>query len=130
MIFLLSFLLSWFSGLLVILVFAFVSYEEFSIIDITSFAVLTLVISVLVISFLYQLTLKVFRKLVNERNLFIYCPAILILLANIPVYFAIWLKEGDLYGKEEAKLFTLCFITTAAVFGCCMAWKNKMLKKE
>jgi len=130
MIFILSFLLSWFCGLFVIYVFAFISYEEFSIIDITSFAVLTLVSSLLIIPVLYQLLLKVFRKWTSGKNLFTFYPAILTLLANVPVYFIIWLETGDLYGREEAKLFTFCFITTAIVFGSCMAWKDNVLIKS
>ena len=129
MIFFLSFLLSWLSGMFVILFFAFYSYDEFSFIDITSFAILTLAGSLLIIPILYQLVLKIFRKWMNERNQFIYFPGSLILIANIPVYCITWLKTGDLYGKDETRLFILCFITTAVVFGLCMAWKNRVFKK-
>ena len=129
MILLLSFLLSWLSGMFVILVFAFISYEHFSIVDITSFAVLTLAGSILIIPVLYQLFLKISGKWLKKRNQFIYNPGILILIGNLPVYLIIWQKNGDLYGRDEAILFTSCFITIATVFGLCMAWKNSMLKK-
>ena len=125
MIFILSFLLSWLSGMFVILVFAFIPYEHFSIVDITGFAVLTFAISLLIVPILYQLALNVLRKWLNGRNPFIYYPVILNLLVNLPVYFIIWQKFDGLYGRDEAILFTLCFISIASVFGLCMAWKTK-----
>ena len=129
MIILLSFLLSWLSGMFVILVAAFISYEQFGIIDITSFTVLTLAGCIIVIPLIYLPVLKFLNRIVNADKQFIWFPACLILLANLPVYFIIWLKNNDLYGWSEAVLFMLGFVITALIFGLCMAWKNKTRRK-
>lgn len=130
MIFLLSFLLSWLSGLFVVLLVAFISYESFSIIDITSFAVLTLAGSLITIPLIYLLTLKFMIKRVSGKKQFTWFPVSLIVIANLPVYFIIWQKTNDLYGWNEAVLFYFAFITTAFVFGISWAWKNNSHRKK
>jgi hypothetical protein len=116
--------------MLIILITAFFSYEEFSVVDITSFAVLTFVSSLVVIVILYQLALRVSAKILMGKNNFIIYPVLLIAAANLPVYIIICLKTGELYGKDEALLFTLFYLTTALVFGLCTAWKNRKLIKN
>lgn len=129
MILLLSFLLAWLCGMLILLAAAFLLYEQFSIIDITSFAVFTFAGSLIVIFIIYRLSLHFFYRKI-KRNQFLFIPAALATAANLPVYFFIWLKTGDLYGRSEAFLFTLFFITVAFAFGLCMAWKNRAPGKE
>jgi hypothetical protein len=51
----------------------------------------------------------------------------MILIANLPAYLLVWQYTGDVYGRNEALLFTISFITSAFVFGLCIAWKNKVL---
>jgi len=130
MIFLLIFFLSWLSGLFVILLIAFILYDSFSIIDITSFAVFTFVGCLIVIPLIYLLVLKYSKRKITGKKQFIYFPASLALLANLPVYFIIWLNTNDLYGKNEAFLFFTAFFTTAIVFGIAWAWKEKVLGKK
>jgi hypothetical protein len=114
----------------VILIVSFISLESFSIVDITSFAVFTLTGCLIVIPIFYLLTLKYLGNKINSIKKFIWYPALLILIANLPVYFMIWLKTNDLYGKNEAFLFLYAFITTAFVFGISLAWKSNIMAKS
>ena len=127
MLYLLSFLLSWLSGMLVILITAFFSYDQFSMIDIASFAILTFAGLLIIFLLIYLFTLRIVNKKIVGAKQFIYFPIIFSLLANLPVYFLIWKDMGDLYGSSEATLFTLGFLTSGFVFGLFWAWKNKML---
>ena len=128
MIFLLIFLLSWLSGLLVIFLFAFLSYESFSIVDVTIFVVIILIGCIILIPIFYLLVLKWLNKKITASKRFFYFPAALILIANLPAYFIIWKETNDLYGQGEAMLFYLGFCTIAFVFGISWAWKNNILK--
>jgi len=130
MLHILSFLLSWLSGMLVILVTAFYSYDQFSIIDIASFAVMTFVSFLLMFLLIYSFVLKTIAKKITGSKQFIYFPLIFSLLANLPVYFIIWKNTGNYYGKGEATLFTLGFLTSGFVFGLFCAWKNKMASQR
>lgn len=130
MIHIISFLLSWLCGMLVILITAFYSYDQFSIIDITSFAVMTFVSFVIIFLVIYLFVLKTISKRISGNKQFIYFPLIFSLLANLPVYFIIWKNVGDYYGKGEATLFTLGFLTSGFVFGLFRAWKNKMVSQR
>ena len=127
MLYVLSFLLSWLSGMLVILISAFFSYDQFSMIDIVSFAMLTFAGFLILFLLIYLLTLKIFTKKIIRNKQFIYFPIIFSLIANLPVYFLIWKKMGDLYGSSEATLFALGFLTSGFVFGLFWALKNKIL---
>ena len=124
MIFFLSFLLSWCSGFLMTLLIAFGYYDYFGVVDILSFAVFTFVASIVIIHFLYLTTLKFLSKTIKERKQFTWFPSILVLVTNLPVYIIIWLNINNLYGKAEAMLFILAFVTIAIVFGLSWAWKN------
>ncbi len=126
----LSFLLSWLCGMLVILITAFYSYDQFSIIDITSFAVMTFVSFLLIVLVIYLFVLKTINKRITGSKQFVYFPLIFSLLANLLVYFIIWKNVGNYYGKGEATLFTLGFLTSGFVFGLFWAWKNKMLRQR
>jgi uncharacterized membrane protein len=129
MLYVLSFLLSWLSGMLVILVSAFFSYDQFSIIDITSFAILTFAGFLVLFLLIYLFVLGIITDRIPGSKQFIYFPIIFSLLANLPVYFLIWKNMGDLYGSSEATLFILGFLTIGFVFGIFWAWKNKMLSQ-
>lgn len=125
----LSFLLSWLCGMLVILATAFYSYDQFSIIDISSFAVMTFVSFLVLFLVIYFLVLKKINKRISGGKQFIYFPLVFSLLANLPMYFIIWKNVGNYYGKSEATLFTLGFLTSGIVFGLFGAWENKMLSQ-
>jgi len=127
MLYILSFLLSWLSGMLVILITAFFSYDQFSIQDITSFAVFTFAGFLILFLLIYLFLLKAINKKIASNKQFIYFPLIFSLLANLPVYFIIWKNTPGLYGNAEATLFTLSFLTSGIVFGLFWAWKNKIL---
>jgi len=127
MIFILIFLLSWLCGLLIIFLFAFFSYETFSIVDITSFAVFTLAGCIIVIPIFYLLVLRWLNKKITANKRFFYFPVALLVIANLPAYFIIWKETNDLYGRNEALLFYLAFCATALVFGICWAWKSSIL---
>ena len=129
MIFFLRFLLSWCSGLLMLLLAAFACYDFFSIVDITSFAVFTLAGSIIAIPLLYLATLKFLSKKITGRKQFAWFPLILVLIANLPVYVIIGISINRYYGQGEALLFFLAFITIAAVFGLSSAFKNNFHKK-
>ena len=129
MLYILSFLLSWLSGMLVILVTAFYSYDQFSIIDITSFTVMTFVGFLIMFLLIYLFVLKTVNKKIVEPKQFIYLPLIFSLLANLPAYLLIWKNIGNYYGTGEATLFILAFFTSGLVFGLFWAWKNKMLSQ-
>jgi len=129
MLYILSFLLSWLSGMLVILISAFFSYDQFSIQDITSFAILTFAGFVILFLLIYLFLLKMINKKVTGNKQFIYLPAIFSLFANLPVYFIIWKNMPALYGNAEATLFSFSFLTSGVVFGLFWAWKNKMLSQ-
>ena len=129
MLYVLSFLLSWLCGMLVILVTAFFSYDQFSMIDIASFAMLTFAGFLILFLLFYLVVLKIVNNKIAGRKQFIYFPVIFSLLANLPAYFLIWKNMGDLYGSSEATLFTLGFLTSGFVFGSFWAWKNKMMAK-
>ena len=120
----LSFLLSWFCGMLIILITAFFSYDQFSIIDITSFAVFTLAGFLLLFFIIYLPVLKIINRKIADKQ-FLFYPLILSLFASLPVYIVIWINTPALYGKGEATLFTLGFITIGLVFGSVWAWKSK-----
>jgi len=126
----LSFLLSWLCGMLVILITAFYSYDQFSIIDITSFAVMTFIGFLLLFLVIYLFILKTINKKISGSKQFIYFPLIFSLLANFPVYFITWKNVGNYYGKGEATLFTLGFFTIGLVFGLFWAWKNKIVRQR
>jgi hypothetical protein len=130
MIFILVLLLSWLSGLLVIFLFAFSSYESFSIVDVTSFAVFTLAECIILIPIFYLLLLKWLNKKITATKRFFYFPIALILIANLPAYFIIWKETNDLYGQSEATLFYLGSCTIAFVFGISWAWQNNVLKAK
>ena len=127
MLYVLSFFLSWFSGMLTILIIAFFSYDQFSIIDMSSFAVLTFAGFLILFLLIYLFVLRIVNKKIVVSKQFIYFPLIFSLPANLPVYFLIWKNLGDLYGSSEAALFTLGFMASGLVFGSFWAWKNKML---
>ena len=130
MIHVLSFLLSWLCGMLVILITAFYSYDQFSIVDITSFAVMSFVGFLVLFLFIYLLILKMINKKITGSKQFIYFPFIFSLLANLPVYFIIWKNIGNFYGRGEASLFILGFLTIGFVFGLFRAWKNNILRQR
>jgi hypothetical protein len=129
MLYVLSFLLSWLSGMLVILISAFFSYDQFSIIDITSFAMLTFAGFLIIFLLIYLIVLKTINEKIAGSKQFFYFPLIFSLLANLPAYFLIWKNMGDLYGSSEATLFISGFLTSGFVFGLFWAWKNKMLNQ-
>jgi len=126
MLYVLSFLLSWLSGMLTILITAFFSYDQFSMVDIVSFATLTFAGFLILFFLVYLILLKVVSNKITGSNQFIYFPIIFALPANLPVYFLIWKNMGELYGSSEATLFALGFLTSGLVFGLFWAWKNKM----
>ena len=125
MFYVLSFLLSWLCGMLVILITAFFEYDQFSIIDITSFAVFTFAGFLILFLLIYLLVLKTVNKKTIAKQL-LYFPLVFSLLANLPAYFLIWKNTPEYYGKGEATLFTLGFITIGLVFGTLWAWRNKV----
>lgn len=111
--------------MLVILITAFFKYDQFSIVDITSFAVFTFAGFLILFLVIYLLLLKMVNKKIINRQL-IYFPVIFSLLANLPAYFLTWKNTPELYGRGEATLFTLGFITIGLVFGILWAWRNKV----
>src|SRR5688500_18174810 len=125
-IFILLFLLSWVGGLLILLLAAFLSYEFLSVVDITSFAVFLLAGCLILLPGIYLPVLNLLCRNIKKNQIF-YLPVILTLLVNLPVYFLIWLKTYDLYGKSEAILFYAAFLTIGIIFGMGWAWKNKKL---
>ena len=127
MLYILSFLLSWLSGMLVILITAFFSYDQFSMIDIVSFAMMTFAGFLILFLLIYLIVLKVISNKIPGSKQFIYFPIIFSLLANLPVYFLIWKNMGDLYGSSEATLFVLGFLTSGFVFRLFWTWKNKIV---
>ncbi len=126
MFYVLSFLHSWFCGILVILISAFFAYDQFNIIDITSFAVLTFAGYLILFLFIYLLVLRMVTKKIAGRQALFY-PLVFSLPANLPAYLIIWISAPELYGKVEATLFTLGFITIGLVFGTLWAWRNKVM---
>ena len=70
MFYVLSFLLSWLFGMLSILITAFFTYDQFSVIDITSFAVFTLAGFLILFLFIYLITLRIIRKRITTKQLF------------------------------------------------------------
>lgn len=123
MFYMLSFLLSWLCGMLVILITAFFKYDQFSIIDITSFAVFTFAGFLVLFLLIYLIVLKTINKKITRKQ-FLYFPLIFSVLTNLPAYFLIWKNEPEFYGKGEATLFTMGFVTIGIVFGTLWAWKN------
>lgn len=129
MLYIISFLLSWLSGMLAIFIPAFFSYDQFSTIDILSFALLTFTGLLILFLLIYLVVLRILNKKIPGKKQFIYFPIIFSLLTNLPAYFLIWKNMGDLYGSSEATLFTLGFLTSGFVFGLFWAWKNKMMTR-
>lgn len=130
MLYILSFLLSWLSGMLVILITAFYSYDQFSIIDVISFAVMTFFGFLIMLLLIYLLVLRTINIKIVGLKQFIYFPLVFALLANLPAYFLIWMNIGNYYGTGEATLFILGFLASGLVFGLFWAWKNKMLSQR
>ena len=126
MLYVLSFLLSWLTGMLVILIAAFFSYDQFSMIDIASFATLTFAGFLILFLLIYPVIIRIVNKRIVGHKQFIYFPIIFSLLVNLPAYFLIWKNMGGLYGSSEATLFTIGFLTSGFVFGLFRAWKNKI----
>src|SRR5688572_33343625 len=94
-IFILLFLLSWVGGLLILLLAAFLSYEFLSVVDITSFAVFLLAGCLILLPGIY-LPVLIFLNRKIKQNQILYFPFFLALLANLPIYFLIWLKTYNL----------------------------------
>jgi hypothetical protein len=115
--------------MLVILITAFFLYDQFSMIDIVSFATLTFAGFLILFLLIYVVTLRIVNKTIVGGKQFFYFPIIFSLLANLPVYFLIWKDMGDLYGSSEATLFTLGFFTSGFVFGLFWVWKNKVFSQ-
>ena len=130
MLYILSFLLSWLSGMLVILITAFYSYDQFSIIDVISFAVMTFFGFLIMLLLIYLLVLRTINIKIVGLKQFIYFPLVFALLTNLPAYFLIWMNVGNYYGTGEATLFILGFLASGLVFGLFWAWKNKMLSQR
>ena len=131
MLYILSFLLSWLCGMLVILVAAFFSYDQLSIIDIISFTVITLAGFTILFVLIYLPALNLLKKKIDNRNQFLLFPLILVVFGNLPAYFLIWKNMGELYGQSEAFFFVFSFITSGLVFGIVMAWKNiRLIQKK
>ena len=105
MFYILSFLLSWLSGILVILITAFVSYDQFSMIDILSFAMMTFAGFLILFSLIYLIVLKVIGNKIAGSKQFIYFPIIFSLFANLPVYFLIWKKHGRSLWQQRRNSF-------------------------
>ena len=129
MLYILSFFLSYLSGMLVILITAFFSYDQFSLIDIVSFAILTFAGFLILYLLIYLIALRIVNKKIIGYKQSIFFPIIFSLVANLPAYFLIWKNSGDLYGSSEAILFILGFLTSGLVFGSFWAWKNKIEKQ-
>ena len=125
-IFILLFLLSWLGGIFILLLAAFFSYEFLSVVDITSFAVFLLAGCLILLPGIYLPVLKLMTPGI-KNNQILYFPALLALIANLPVYFLIWLKTYDLYGKTEAILFYIAVLTIGVIFGTGWAWKRKKM---
>ena len=125
-IFILLFLLSWLGGLFILLLAAFLSYEFLSVVDITNFAVFLLAGCLILLPGIYLPVLKLLSVRIKQNQI-LYFPALLALPANLPVYFLIWLKTYDLYGKPEAILFYAGFLTIGIIFGTGWAWKRKKM---
>ena len=125
MFYILSFLLAWLCGMLVILITAFFSYDQFSLIDITSFAAFTFAGFLILFLVVYLLVLRTINKKIAAKQSLLY-PLIFSVFANLPAYFLIWKNTPEYYGKGEATLFTLCFVTIGLVFGTLWAWRNKV----
>ena len=130
MLYLLSFLLSWLCGMLVILVTAFFAFDQFSIIDITSFAVMTFAGYGLQFLLIYLLVLRTISKKIIGAKQFIGFPLLFSLVANLPAYFFIWKNIGNYYGTSEATLFMMSFFTSGIIFGLFWAWKNKVVNQR
>jgi len=126
MLYVLSFLLSWLSGMLVILIAAFFSYDQFSMIDIASFATMTFAGFLILFLLIYLVAIRIVNKRIVGNQQFIYFPIIFSLLVNLPAYLLIWKNMGGLYGSSEATLLTIGFLTSGFVFGLFYAWKNKI----
>ena len=103
MLYVLSFFLSWLSGMLTILIVAFFSYDQFSIIDISSFAVLTFAGFLILFLLVYLIVLRIVNKKIGVSKQFVYLPLIFSMLANLPVYFLIWKNMGDEYSKHSTQ---------------------------
>jgi hypothetical protein len=116
--------------MLAILISAFYSYDQFSLIDITSFAVMTFVGFSIMFLLIYLFVLKTVNKKIVWPKPFIFFPLIFSLLANLPAYLLIWKNTGNYYGTGEATLFIIGFLTSGFVFGLFWAWKNKMLRQR
>lgn len=125
MFYILSFFLSWLCGMLVILITAFFEYDEFSIVDITSFAVFTFAGFLILFLLIYLLVLRTINRKITGKQ-FLFYPLTFSALANLPAYFLIWKNTPEYYGRGEATLFTLGFITMGLVFGTLWAWKSKV----
>ena len=130
MLYFLSFLLSWLCGMLVILITAFFSFDQFSIIDITSFAVLTFAGYLILFLLIYLIMLKTAGKKVSSIKQFIYLPLLFSVVANLTVYFLIWKNIGNYYGRSEATLFIGGFFTSGIIFGLFWAWKNWVIGQK
>jgi|SRR5688572_11639905 len=126
MIYVLAFLFSWLSGLLVILITAFYSYDQFSIVDITSFAVFTFAAFLILFLLIYLIVLRTIAKQVRGKQQFIYFPLLFSLFANLPAYVVIWINTPALYSGVEATLFTIGMLTSGLVFGLFRAWQNNI----
>jgi len=130
MLYILSFLLSWLSGMLVILTTACSLDDQFSLVDIISFAVMTFFGFLIMFLLIYLPVLRMSNKKIITLNEFIYFPLLFALLANLPIYFLICVNTGKYYGTNEATLFIVGFLTSGLVFGLFCAWKNKMLSQK
>jgi hypothetical protein len=116
--------------MLAILITAFFSYDQFSLIDIMSFAVMTFVGFLTLFLLIYLVLLKFINRKIIGNSQLVYFPLVFAFVANLPAYFLIWKNTGDYYGRGEATLFFLGFLSSGLVFGLFRAWKNRMISRS
>ena len=108
--------------------YCFFAYDQFSMIDIVSFATMTFAgfLILFLLIYLIVLKLKIIRSQETNNS---FTSRSFFLCLQTSCLFSYRKNMGDLYGRSEATLFITGFLTSGFVFGLFWAWKNKLMAK-
>ncbi|MCW5911452.1 MAG: hypothetical protein KIT62_10275 [Cyclobacteriaceae bacterium] len=121
---------AWICGLLAVLFTSAVRFEIPGIADVMGFGSYLLIGTIILTATCYLPLLWLAGKQNFMLKRFYQLPLLLALVANLPLYIILWMRNGEKYFSSEAYLFTLGFFVIAYMFGVAYTWKSETLKNR